>query len=58
MEVVFGSESILSKEYLALDQASQTVEAYGFRQCADRSKALLEALLRLVRRPDFSSVWP
>src|SRR5215813_11369959 len=29
MEVVFGSESILSKEHLALAQASQTIEAYG-----------------------------
>ena len=37
MEVVFGSESILSKEHLALAQASQTIEAYGFRRCADRS---------------------
>ena len=30
VEVVFGSESILSKEHLALAQASQTVAAYGF----------------------------
>ena len=29
-EIVFGSESILSKEQLALAQASQTVAAYGF----------------------------
>jgi hypothetical protein len=30
MEVVFGSESILSKEHLALSQASQTIQSYGF----------------------------
>ena len=30
VEVVFGSESILSKEHLALAQASQTVQSYGF----------------------------
>ena len=28
MEVVFGSESILSKEHLALAQASQTIQSY------------------------------
>ena len=30
VEVVFGSESILSKEHLALAQVSQTIAAYGF----------------------------
>ena len=30
MEVVFGSESILSKEHLALAQASQAIQSYGF----------------------------
>jgi hypothetical protein len=29
-EIVFGSENILSKEHLALAQASHTVAAYGF----------------------------
>jgi hypothetical protein len=30
MEVVFGSESILSKESLALAQASQAIQSHGF----------------------------
>ena len=30
MEIVFGSESILSKEHLALAQTSHSVQAYGF----------------------------
>jgi len=44
MEVVFGSESILSKEHLALAQASQTIEAYGFADALIDQKALVEAL--------------
>jgi hypothetical protein len=50
MEVVFGSESILSKEHLALAQASQTVEAYGFADALIDHKALVEALSRLLGR--------
>ena len=46
MEVVFGSESILSKEHLALAQASQTIEAYGFADALIDHKALVEALAR------------
>jgi len=48
MEVVFGSESILSKEHLALAQASQTVEAYGFADALIDHKVLVEALSRLL----------
>jgi hypothetical protein len=50
MEVVFGSESILSKEHLALAQASQTVEAYGFADALIDHKVLVEALSRLLSR--------
>jgi hypothetical protein len=50
MEVVFGSESILSKEHLALAQASQTVQAYGFADALVDQKALVEALSRLLGR--------
>ena len=50
MEVVFGSESILSKEHLALAQASQTIEAYGFADALIDHKALVEALARLLGR--------
>ena len=50
MEVVFGSESILSKEHLALAQASQTIEAYGFADALIDHKALVEALSRLLGR--------
>ena len=38
MEVVFGSESILSKEHLALAQASQTIAGLWLRRCAGRSE--------------------
>ena len=48
MEVVFGSESILSKEHVALAQASQTIEAYGFADALIDHKALVEALSRLL----------
>jgi hypothetical protein len=50
IEVVFGSESILSKEHLALAQASQTVEAYGFADALADHKALVEGLSRLLGR--------
>jgi hypothetical protein len=50
MEVVFGSESILSTEHLALAQASQTIEAYGFADALIDQKALVEALSRLLGR--------
>ena len=50
MEVVFGSETILSKEHLALAQASQTVAAYGFADALIDHKALVEALSRLLGR--------
>jgi hypothetical protein len=50
MEVVFGSESILSKEHVALAQASQTIEAYGFADALIDHKALVEALSRLLGR--------
>ena len=33
MEVVFGSESILSKEHLALTQASQTIRRRWWKRC-------------------------
>jgi hypothetical protein len=50
MEVVFGSESILSREHLALAQASQTIQAYGFADALVDQKALVEALARLLGR--------
>ena len=50
MEVVFGSESILSKEHLALAQASQTIQSYGFSDALIDQKALVEALARLLGR--------
>ena len=50
MEVVFGSEAILSKEHLALAQASQTVNAYGFADALSDQKALVEALSRFLGR--------
>jgi hypothetical protein len=48
MEVVFGSETILSKEHLALAQASQTVQSYGFADALVDQKALVEALSRFL----------
>jgi hypothetical protein len=48
MEVVFGSESILSKEHLALAQASQTIQSYGFGDALIDQKALVEALSRFL----------
>src|SRR5215213_2878594 len=50
VEVVFGSESILSKEHLALAQASQTVAAYGFADALIDQKAQVVALSRLLGR--------
>src|SRR6266446_8444481 len=49
-EIVFGSERILSKEHLALAQASQTIAAYGFADALADHKALTEALARLLGR--------
>jgi hypothetical protein len=49
-EIVFGSESILSKEHLALAQASQTVAAYGFADALIDHKTLVESLSRLLGR--------
>jgi hypothetical protein len=50
MEVVFGSENILSKEHLALAQASHTIQTYGFADALVDQKALVEALCRLLGR--------
>jgi hypothetical protein len=50
LEIVFGSESILSREHLALAQASQTIQAYGFADALIDQKALVEALARLLGR--------
>lgn len=47
-EVVFGSERILSMEHLALAQASESVQAYGFADALVDQKALIEALSRLL----------
>jgi hypothetical protein len=43
-EIVFGSERILSKEHIALAQASQVIEAYGFADALADHKALTEGL--------------
>ena len=48
VEVVFGSESILSKDHLALAQASQTIQSYGFGDALIDQKALVEALSRFL----------
>ncbi len=50
MEIVFGSERILSREHLALTQASQTIQSYGFADALADQKALVEALTRLLGR--------
>ena len=47
-EIVFGAESILSKEHLALVQASQLVQGYGFRDALADQKALVDALMQLL----------
>ena len=48
MEVVFGSERMLSKEHLALAQASQAIEAYTFPDALADQKVLTEALARFL----------
>lgn len=48
MEVVFGSERMLSKEHLALTQASQAIEAYAFPDALADQKVLTEALARFL----------
>jgi len=50
MEVVLGSERILTRQHLALAQASQTVQDYGFADALIDQKALTEALGRLLGR--------
>jgi hypothetical protein len=50
LEIVFGSESILSREHLALPQAGQTIQSYGFADALADQKALIEALARLLGR--------
>ena len=50
MEVVFGAERILTREHLALAQASHAVQAYGFADALVDHKALTEALARLLGR--------
>jgi len=50
MEVVFGAERILSREHLALTQASHAVQAYGFADALVDHKTLTEALGRLLGR--------
>ncbi len=49
-EIVFGSERILSKEHLALTQASETVESYSFADALADQKILTEALARHLGR--------
>ncbi len=50
MEVVLGSERILTRQHLALAQASQAVQDYGFADALVDQKALTEALGRLLGR--------
>ncbi|MDQ2901315.1 MAG: phospholipase D family protein [Acidobacteriota bacterium] len=47
-EIVFGSERILSKEHLALTQASQIVESYGFGDALADQKIFTEALAQYL----------
>jgi hypothetical protein len=56
VEIVFGSESILSKEHLALTQASQTVATYGFADALADHKVLTEALAGLLGRSAYSLI--
>jgi len=42
LEIVFGSEKILSREHLALTQASQTIQPYGFADALVDQKALVD----------------
>ena len=48
MEIIFGAEHILTKTHLALVQASQVFEAYGFRDCLADQKSLVEGLRQLL----------
>ena len=48
VEIVFGSERILSKAHMALAQASQTVEAYGFTDALADHKVLTESLAQYL----------
>ena len=50
MEVVLGSERILSKQHVALAQASQAIQDYGFADALVDQKALTEAVGRLLGR--------
>ena len=45
VEVVFGAERILSKEHLALAQASHVVQGYGFADALVDHKALLDRVV-------------
>jgi len=47
-EIVFGSERILSKAHVALAQASQVIESYGFVDALADHKALSEGLGRYL----------
>jgi hypothetical protein len=53
VEIVFGSERILSKEHLALAQASQTIQAFGFADALVDQKALVE-----TGRPSHEKLYP
>lgn len=48
MEIIFGTEHILTKTHLALVQASQVFETYGFRDCLADQKSLVEGLRQLL----------
>ncbi|WP_010518016.1 hypothetical protein [Komagataeibacter oboediens] len=48
MEIIFGAEHILTKTHLALVQASQVFEDYGFRDCLADQKSLVEGLRQLL----------
>ena len=46
MEIVFGSERILSREHIALTQASELASGYSFSDALADQKLLTEALAR------------
>lgn len=48
IEIVFGSEHILTKTHIALAQASQLFEDYGFKDCLTDQKSLVEGLRQLL----------
>lgn len=50
LEIVFGSERILSKEHWALAQASQAAEAYSFSDLLADQKVFTEALAKYLGR--------